>query len=95
MGLTAEDQANAVLLFDEAGALFGNRTKVKDVQDSDTTVEVTYLLRRKEEAAPGISSPAACKLPKGLSAGPGVSSSKGWQDEQADRSMAPPRPILG
>jgi SpoVK/Ycf46/Vps4 family AAA+-type ATPase len=37
-----------VLLFDEADALFGKRTEVKDSHDRHANVEVSYLLQRIE-----------------------------------------------
>lgn len=40
---------NAVLFFDEANALFGRRSKVKDSHDRYANTEVNYLLRRIEE----------------------------------------------
>jgi SpoVK/Ycf46/Vps4 family AAA+-type ATPase len=42
----AED--GAVLLFDEADALFGRRTDVKDSHDRYANLEVSYLLQRME-----------------------------------------------
>lgn len=44
---TAE-AGGAVLLFDEADALFGKRTEVKDSHDRYANVEVSYLLQRME-----------------------------------------------
>jgi AAA+ superfamily predicted ATPase len=43
----AEDSA-AVLLFDEADALFGRRSEVKDSHDRYANIEVSYLLQRME-----------------------------------------------
>jgi SpoVK/Ycf46/Vps4 family AAA+-type ATPase len=43
----AEDGA-AVLLFDEADALFGKRSEVKDSHDRYANIEVGYLLQRME-----------------------------------------------
>jgi hypothetical protein len=43
----AEDGA-ALLLFDEADALFGRRTEVKDSHDRYANIEVGYLLQRME-----------------------------------------------
>ena len=40
--------ANAVLLFDEADALFGKRTAVKDSHDRFANQESTYVLQRIE-----------------------------------------------
>ena len=40
---------NAVLFFDEAGALFGKRSDVKDSHDRFANLEVGYLLQRLEE----------------------------------------------
>ena len=42
------DGVNAVLLFDEADALFGRRSEVKDAHDRYANVEVAYLLQRME-----------------------------------------------
>jgi hypothetical protein len=43
----AEDQG-AILLFDEADALFGKRSEVKDSHDRYANIEVSYLLQRME-----------------------------------------------
>jgi hypothetical protein len=43
----AED-SGAVLLFDEADALFGKRSEVKDSHDRYANIEVSYLLQRME-----------------------------------------------
>jgi SpoVK/Ycf46/Vps4 family AAA+-type ATPase len=45
--------ACAVLLFDEADALFGRRADVKDARDRYANVEVSYLLQRLE-SHPGV-----------------------------------------
>jgi SpoVK/Ycf46/Vps4 family AAA+-type ATPase len=45
---TAE-QKNWILFFDEADALFGKRTNVKDSHDKYANQEVSYLLQRIEE----------------------------------------------
>lgn len=42
---------HAVLLFDEAEALFGKRTDVKDSHDRYANIEINYLLRRSEKYA--------------------------------------------
>lgn len=42
------EQSGAVLLFDEADALFGKRSDVKDSNDRYANVEVAYLLERME-----------------------------------------------
>jgi SpoVK/Ycf46/Vps4 family AAA+-type ATPase len=42
------EQTGAVLLFDEADALFGKRTDVRDSNDRYANVEVAYLLERIE-----------------------------------------------
>ena len=39
----------SILLFDEADALFGKRTDVKDAHDRFANIEVNYLLKRIEE----------------------------------------------
>ena len=44
----AADHGDAVLLFDEADALFGKRTEVRDAHDRYANVEVAYLLQRLE-----------------------------------------------
>jgi hypothetical protein len=44
---TAED-SGAVLLFDEADALFGKRSEVRDSHDRYANIEVSYLLQRME-----------------------------------------------
>ena len=45
---TEADRVNGVLLFDEADALFGKRSEVKDAHDRYANVEVAYLLQRME-----------------------------------------------
>ena len=42
------DGVNAVLLFDEADAIFGKRSEVKDANDRYANIEVAYLLQRME-----------------------------------------------
>jgi hypothetical protein len=44
----AAEAAGAVLLFDEADALFGKRSDVKDSHDRYANMEVSYLLQRME-----------------------------------------------
>jgi len=44
----AAESGGAVLLFDEADALFGKRTEVRDSHDRHANVEVSYLLQRME-----------------------------------------------
>jgi hypothetical protein len=44
---TAEE-SGAILLFDEADALFGKRSEVKDSHDRYANIEVSYLLQRME-----------------------------------------------
>jgi hypothetical protein len=44
----AAEEGGAVLLFDEADALFGKRSEVKDSHDRYANVEVSYLLQRME-----------------------------------------------
>jgi AAA+ superfamily predicted ATPase len=43
------EHSDAVLLFDEADAIFGQRSEVSDAQDRYANVEVNYLLQRIEE----------------------------------------------
>jgi hypothetical protein len=45
----AAEQAGAVLFFDEADALFGKRSEVKDSHDRYANIEVNYLLQRMED----------------------------------------------
>jgi SpoVK/Ycf46/Vps4 family AAA+-type ATPase len=42
------EQSGAVLLLDEADALFGKRTQIKDSHDRYANTEVAYLLQRIE-----------------------------------------------
>ena len=46
--LEASESRNWVLLFDEAEALFGKRTDVKDSHDRYANIEINYLLDRLE-----------------------------------------------
>jgi SpoVK/Ycf46/Vps4 family AAA+-type ATPase len=43
------ENANAVLFFDEADALFGKRSEVKDAHDRYANIEINYLLQKMEE----------------------------------------------
>jgi len=45
---SAADDANGVLLFDEADALFGKRSEVRDSHDRYANLEISYLLQRIE-----------------------------------------------
>ena len=42
-------KTNSILFFDEADALFGKRTDVKDAHDRYANIEVSYLLQKMEE----------------------------------------------
>ena len=44
----AAETGGAILLFDEADALFGKRSDVKDSHDRHANIEVSYLLQRME-----------------------------------------------
>ncbi|HWG19560.1 MAG TPA: ATP-binding protein [Terracidiphilus sp.] len=44
----AAERSGAILLFDEADALFGKRSQVKDSHDRYANLEVSYLLQRME-----------------------------------------------
>jgi SpoVK/Ycf46/Vps4 family AAA+-type ATPase len=46
--IDAAEASGAVLLFDEADALFGKRSEVKDSHDRYANIEVSYLLQRME-----------------------------------------------
>jgi SpoVK/Ycf46/Vps4 family AAA+-type ATPase len=43
------ERSNAILLFDEADALFGKRSEVSDSHDRYANIEASYLLQRVEE----------------------------------------------
>jgi AAA+ superfamily predicted ATPase len=45
----AAEHANAVLFFDEADALFGKRSEVKDAHDRYANIEIAYLLQKMEQ----------------------------------------------
>jgi hypothetical protein len=45
----AAESGGAILLFDEADALFGKRSEVRDSHDRYANIEVSYLLQRMEE----------------------------------------------
>jgi SpoVK/Ycf46/Vps4 family AAA+-type ATPase len=45
----AAETANAILLFDEADALFGKRSEVRDSHDRYANIEISYLLQRIEQ----------------------------------------------
>jgi SpoVK/Ycf46/Vps4 family AAA+-type ATPase len=44
----AAEASGAILLFDEADALFGKRSEVKDSHDRYANLEISYLLQRME-----------------------------------------------
>ncbi|HEY3258082.1 MAG TPA: AAA family ATPase [Gemmatimonadaceae bacterium] len=45
----AAERSGAILFFDEADALFGNRTEVRDSHDRYANLEINYLLQRMED----------------------------------------------
>lgn len=45
---TAAENANAILFFDEADALFGKRSEVRDSHDRYANIEISYLLQKME-----------------------------------------------
>ena len=45
---TEASSSNAILFFDEADAIFGKRSEVKDAHDRYANIEVGYLLQRME-----------------------------------------------
>lgn len=45
----AATDSNAILLFDEADALFGKRSEVRDAHDRYANIEISYLLQKMEE----------------------------------------------
>jgi hypothetical protein len=46
---SAAENSNAILFFDEADALFGKRSEIRDSHDRYANVEVSYLLQKMEE----------------------------------------------
>lgn len=46
---TAAEHANAILFFDEADALFGKRSEVRDSHDRYANIEISYLLQKMEQ----------------------------------------------
>src|SRR5207253_1817000 len=46
---TAAENSNAILFFDEADALFGKRSEVKDSHDRYANIEIGYLLQKMEK----------------------------------------------
>ncbi len=46
---TEAEHSNAILFFDEADALFGKRSEVKDAHDRYANIEIGYLLQEMEE----------------------------------------------
>jgi AAA+ superfamily predicted ATPase len=46
---SAAQNANAILFFDEADALFGKRSEVSDSHDRYANIEISYLLQKMEE----------------------------------------------
>lgn len=45
----AAEGSNAIIFFDEADALFGKRTEIKDAHDRYANIEISYLLQRMEQ----------------------------------------------
>jgi predicted nucleic acid-binding protein len=45
----AAEESGAILLFDEADALFGKRSEVRDSHDRYANIEINYLLQRMED----------------------------------------------
>ncbi|ANZ28495.1 hypothetical protein A4U64_26760 (plasmid) [Rhodococcus sp. WB1] len=45
----AAEAANAVLFFDEADAIFGKRSEVRDAHDRYANIEIAYLLQKMEK----------------------------------------------
>jgi SpoVK/Ycf46/Vps4 family AAA+-type ATPase len=46
---SAANDSNAILFFDEADAIFGKRSEVKDAHDRYANIETAYLLQKMEE----------------------------------------------
>lgn len=51
---TEAQTSNAILFFDEADALFGKRSEVKDAHDRYANIEIGYLLQKLEQYQEGI-----------------------------------------
>src|SRR5262245_21599308 len=47
--LEAGENANDILFFDEADALFGKRSEVQDSHDRYANIEISYLLQKMEQ----------------------------------------------
>jgi len=47
----AAENSNGILFFDEADALFGKRSEVRDSHDRYANIEISYLLQKMEEYA--------------------------------------------
>ena len=60
----AAKRSNAILLFDEADALLGKRSEVKDAHDRYANIEVAYLLQKMEDHDGVVI--LSCNLPKNL-----------------------------
>jgi SpoVK/Ycf46/Vps4 family AAA+-type ATPase len=45
----AAENSNAILFFDEAEALYGKRSEVRDSHDRYANIEISYLLQKMEE----------------------------------------------
>jgi len=50
----AAERSGAILFFDEADALFGKRTEVRDSHDRYANIEIDYLLQRMEDYDRGL-----------------------------------------
>jgi hypothetical protein len=46
---TAAEHANGILFFDEADALFGKRSEVRDSHDRYANIEISYLLQKMDQ----------------------------------------------
>jgi ATPase family associated with various cellular activities (AAA) len=46
---SAAEETSAILFFDEADALFGKRSEVRDSHDRHANIEISYLLQKMEE----------------------------------------------
>ena len=51
------ETSNAILFFDEADALFGKRSEVKDSHDRYANIEIGYLLPQRMEEYEGVCHP--------------------------------------
>ena len=77
----AAQDANAILLFDEADALFGKRSEVRDSHDRYANIEISYLLQQH-----GGSTTASRSWPRTCARTSTTPSPAGWRSRSTSRS---------